>query len=86
MKFVKDIATLEPGQEVVIESMTLSSGREYTQKLYFASLNGRVASFDKSKVWALKDLGTVFVDTKTATITGGNRNANIRHNAMVYTK
>ena len=84
MNFIKDIATLEPGQEVRIESMTLSSGREYSQKLYFASISNGIAAFDKSKEWALKDLGTVFVNTKTATITGGNSNKQIRHNAMVY--
>ena len=85
MKYVKDIATLKPGQAVTIESTTPSSGREYKQKLYFASLNGTVAAFDKSKAWALKDLGSVFVDTRTRTITAGNRGAHVRHNAMIYT-
>lgn len=57
-----ELANLEPGQKVVIESVTNSTGQHYRHTCYFASFNKTYAAFDKTKKWAMQDLGEVFVN------------------------
>jgi hypothetical protein len=65
MKVIKsaaELAKLEAGQKVIIESVTNSTGQHYRQVCYFASYNKKYAAFDKAKKWALQDLGEVFIN------------------------